>query len=152
MKPIFLFSFITTLAIMFSCSKKNDCEVVQFPIEHFESKFNCDNTKYISSLNINIYNNCKIITSQASFDSLVTGNCHPVIDFSKYDLVIGRQSTGNEYGSINYDLHRNCPEKELILTVDIIQSAATRPDNILYHALIPKLSPNDSLIVKVIVH
>lgn len=103
----------------------------------------CDNPKY--ELNIDISNDYTIIRSQDIYDSEVTGMCHPSVDFSKYDLVIGSQSSGNENHTIKYDLRRICPENVLVLTVDIIQSAATRPDNVVYHALIPKLSNSEQI-------
>lgn len=89
--------------------------------------------------NIDITNTYTIIRSKETYDAIVTGDCHPPIDFSIYDLVIGKQSSGNENDTIKYDLRRTCPDNELTLNVDIIKSLMTRPDNVVYHAVIPKL-------------
>ena len=141
MKNIIL--ILTLLFGSVACNQIKDCEEIQLTTHHFD----CVNTKY--SLNINIQNDYTIIRSKESYDSKVTGDCHPTIDFSLYDLVIGRQSSGNENDTIKYDLRRTCPDNELTLTVDIIQSDATRPDNIVYHALIPKLGDEETIKVKI---
>jgi hypothetical protein len=131
------------LFLSLACNQIKDSEEIQLTIHHFD----CENTKY--SLNINIQNDYTIIRSKEIYDSKVTGDCHPTIDFSLFDLVIGRQSSGNENDTIKYDLWRTCPGNELILTVDIIQSGATRPDNVVFHALIPKLGNEETLKVKI---
>lgn len=64
-------------------------------------------------------------------------------------LLIGKQSSGNENDTIKYDLRRVCPDHKLMLTIDIIQSVATRPDNVVYHALIPKLGDEETLNVTI---
>lgn len=130
---------LTLLFVIISCSQNDDCEEIQLIIHHFD----CENTKY--TLNIDIVDDYTIIRSQQTYDNKVSGECHPVINFSKYDLVIGKQSSGNENDTIKYDLRRVCPDYELTLTVEIIQSDATRPDNVVYHALIPKLGDEETL-------
>jgi len=135
---------IILLSILTSC-KKNDCNEEILTTKHLENEYGCENTKY--SLVILRQNSGKIIRSKAEYDTQVNGPCHPDIDFSKYDLVIGNQSSGNENDTILYDYRSTCPNKELTLTVDIIQSLLTRPDNVVYHALIPKLGDEETLLI-----
>ncbi|HET6556038.1 MAG TPA: hypothetical protein VFG54_01915 [Prolixibacteraceae bacterium] len=104
------------------------------------------------SIQVDRNNDYVIIRSREIYDARVTGDCHPVVDFSRYDLLIGRQSSGNEIDTILYDLGRTCPDDELTLSVDIIQSAAARPDNVVYHALIPKLGDEETIRVKINLH
>lgn len=139
MKNIILVSAL--LFISMACNQIKDCEEIQLTTHHFDCEMTWNS--------IYIQNDYTIIRSKEIYDSKVTGNCHPTIDFSLYDLVIGRQSSGNENDTIKYDLRRTCPDNELILTVDIIQSAATRPDNVVFHALIPKLGDEEILKVKI---
>ena len=139
MKNIILVSAF--LFIIMACNQIKDCEEIQLTTQHFDCEMTWNS--------IDIQNDYTIIRSKEIYDSKVTGNCHPTIDFSLYDLVIGRQSSGNENDTIKYDLRRTCPDNELILTVDIIQSAATRPDNVVFHALIPKLGDEEILTVKI---
>ena len=141
MKYSLIFS-IFLLSIFTSC-KKNECNEIILTSKHLESDYGCVNTKY--SLVVDLQNNGKIIRSKEAYDTEVTGPCHPDIDFSKYDLVIGKQSSGNENDTILYDYRSACPNNELTLTVDIIQSDATRPDNVVYHAIIPKLGDEETL-------
>ncbi len=141
MKYSLIFTFIL-FSILTSC-KKNDCNEKILTAEHFESEYGCTNTKH--SLAINLQDNAKIIRSKEAYDIEVSGPCHPDIDFSKYDLVIGKQSSGNENDTILYDYRSACPDNEPTLTVDIIQSDATKPDNVVYHAIIPKLGDKETL-------
>ena len=141
MKYSLIFTIIL-LSILTSC-KKNDCNEKILTAKHLESDYGCGDTKY--SLVVDLQNNGKIIRSKEAYDTEVTGPCHPDIDFSKYDLVIGKQSSGNENDTILYDYRSVCPNNEPTLTVDIIQSAATRPDNVVYHAIIPKLGDEETL-------
>ena len=137
-------NIILVLALLFvsmACNQIKDCEEIQLTAHHFDCEMAWNS--------IDIQNDYTIIRSKEIYDSKVTGDCHPTIDFSLYDLVIGRQSSGNENDTIKYDLRRTCPDNELILTVDIIQSAATRPDNVVFHALIPKLGDEETLKVKI---
>ncbi len=137
-----LFFTILILSIISSC-KKNDCNEIILYAKHLESDYGCENTKY--SLVVDLQNNGKIIRSKEAYDAEIAGPCHPDIDFSKYDLVIGKQSSGNENDTIFYDYRSVCPNNESTLTVDIIQSDATRPDNVVYHAIIPKLGDEETL-------
>lgn len=130
---------IISVFIISSCGKNVECNEGLIPI-HF---LDCSNSKY--NLNIDISNDYTIIISTGRYDEEVTGTCHPNIDFSKYDLIIGTQSTPNENDTIKYDLRRVCPENELILTIDIIQSLATRPDNVVFHALVPKQKKTENI-------
>jgi hypothetical protein len=142
---VFIFAFLVCI----SCSKKDNCKEESLTIKHFENEYGCPNTRF--NLQIDLNNDCTIIRSQETYDAIVTGSCHPEIDFTQYDLVIGNQSTGNFNDTILYDLRRTCPEMALILTVDVIQSALTQPSTVAYHALIPKLSEEEnlSIVIKV---
>jgi hypothetical protein len=136
---ILIFIFFSIL----TACKKDDCNEQVLTLKHFESDYGCQLTKY--SLIINLQNDVKIIRSKEVYDSEVTGPCHPDIDFSKFDLVIGKQSSGNENDTILYDYRSVCPNNEATLTVDIIQADATRPDNVVYHAIISKLGDEENL-------
>jgi hypothetical protein len=50
---------------------------------------------------------------------------------------------------MKYNLHKICADQKLIHVIDIIQSAATRPDNVVYNSLIPKLGEGETLEVKI---
>ena len=141
MKKLYFLSII--LVIVVNSCKKNDCNEVIIMQKHLESDYGCTDTRH--TLVINLQNDGTIIRSRADYDSQVTGTCHPEIDFSKYDLIIGAQSTGNVVDTIYYDYRIKCPDDELTLTVDIIQSAATTPDNVVYHAIVPKIGDEQAV-------
>jgi hypothetical protein len=141
-----VFTFAFLLCIL-SCNKKDTCKEELLTVKHFETEYGCSDTRF--ALQIDLNNDYTIIRSKETYDSRVTGSCHPEIDFTLYDLVIGKQSTGNFNDTILYDLRRTCPEKELTLTVDVIQSALTLPSTVAYHALIQKQGNEDSLKINI---
>jgi len=135
-------SILILFSILPSC-KKDHCNEILIVTKHFESEYSCENTKH--SLEIDLNNDCTIIRNKSDYDSKVTGACHPDIDFSQYDFVIGKQSFGNSNDTILYDCRYKCPGNELTLTVDIVQTTNTVPDNVVYHALIPKIGDGETL-------
>jgi hypothetical protein len=141
--------FLVILLVIASCSKKDNCKEVLMSTKQFDTGYGCVNTKY--TLKINLINSVTIIRDQTAYDNTVSGVCHPTIDFSAYDLVIGKQSTDNMNDTILYDLRTICPDDELTLTVNIVQKDITGPDTVVYHALIPKLIDNGTLNVSIII-
>jgi hypothetical protein len=135
--------FISGLA----CTKKDNCKEVLLIVKHFETEYGCMETKH--NLSIDLTDSCTIIRSKTDFDSKVSGICHPDIDFSLYDLIIGKKTSSNQNDTIVYDLRKTCPDNQLTLTVEIIQGDLTQPDNITYHALIPKLGDEETLRISI---
>lgn len=139
--------FVAILFCLLSCSKKDDCKEQTLTLKHLEDEYGCPDTRH--SLIVNLTNNCILIRSKESYDSQVSGTCHPEINFTLYDLVIGKQATANSVDTIIYDLKRTCPKSELTLSVQIIQGLETVPDNVVYHALIPKPGDEESLNIEI---
>jgi len=129
-------------------SCKKECKEVFYEIESLENLYGCTNTRY--DIEIDISDNAVIISSQSSFDSMVEGPCQPTIDFGKYDLIIGKKSTLNQVDTIYYEYKRDCPDQDLVLSVEIIQVADTPVDNVVFHALIPKLGDEETLFLNVV--
>ena len=102
---------VLILIICFSSCKKNDCKEELRSAKHFESEFGCVNTKH--DLIINLTNNVMVIRSKDDYDTKVSGTCHPEIDFTLYDLVIGKQATTYRNDTILYDYRIACPEDQL---------------------------------------
>jgi hypothetical protein len=138
--------FFIALLFLGSCNEKEKCEDILLTVDHFE----CENSKH--ALIVDLSNDFTIIRSKEQYDIMVSGSCHPDINFSNFDLVIGKQSSGNWNDTIIYDLRKTCPENELTLTIEIIQMDITIPDNVVYHAMIPKLGDEDTLIVNIDSH
>ena len=128
------------LVMLSGCDR---CKEKTMSTKQFESEYDCGDTKH--TLIIDLTDEGMIIRSKEEFDSKVSGICHPDIDFNLYDLVIGKQSTGNMVDTVLYDFGTDCPDDKLTLTVDIVQSAITTSDNVVYHALLPKLGDGEDL-------
>jgi len=135
---------IGVLGLLASC---HVCRESTIATKHFEAEFDCPDTRH--SLVIDLTDNCTLIQTQADYDSQVSGTCHPDIDFDTYSLVIGKQSTSREVDTIYYDYGVSCPDNELTLNVDIIQGDADVADNVVYHALIPRLKDGGSIAINI---
>jgi len=144
----YLIVVLALLAGLSSCNK-NDCKEELRPVKHFESEFGCVNTKH--NLLVDVTNNVIVIRTKEDYDSKVSGTCHPDIDFSIYDLVIGKQATAYMNDTILYDYRIACPENKLTLTFDIVQSDVNVADSVVFHAMIPKLGDEEPLYINVIV-
>lgn len=129
-------------------SCKKECQEIVYNVESFESLFGCQDTRH--GLIIDLTNEAIIITSQIGFNSLVEGTCTPTIDFTKYDLIIGKKSTDNLVDTIYYDYRADCPDRAKVLEVEIVQSAITTPDTVVYHTLIPKLSDSEGVTLNIV--
>ncbi len=142
------YSFVVLmLMICISSCKKDDCKEELRSAKHFETEFGCVNTKY--DLSIDLTNAVTVIRTKDDYDTKVTGTCHPEIDFTLYDLVIGKQATTYRNDTILYDFRIACPEDALNLSVEIIQSATNVADEVVFHAMIPKLGDEELLYINV---
>jgi hypothetical protein len=148
MKMKYSVAVLILMISIFSC-KKNDCKEELKSTKHFESEFGCVNTKH--DLLVDVTNNVIVIRTKEDYDSKISGTCHPDIDFALYDLVIGKQATGYQNDTILYDYRIACPEDQLTLTVNIVQSAVNVADEVVFHAMIPKLGDEEPLYISVII-
>jgi len=124
-------------------------EILNSTIEttSLEAENNCINTLYQSDIDLS--ENYTIIRSQSAYDNLVTGSCQPQIDFSQYDLVIGKKGLPNGIISVDYQLFENCENQDLELQVQFNLNLTTVAPNVTYHRLIPKLGVEQNLIVEI---
>lgn len=137
---------IISVIFFLSCEKEG-CENTIIPITSLEKEYGCVNTKY--QMDIDLQEDYTIIHTQSSFENLVIGNCQPQIDFSKYDLIIGKKGLGSGNASIDYELVENCEDKRLILTVIFYQTIFDEAPNLTYHALVPKIEKDRDLEVDI---
>lgn len=146
-KQILLFA---VLSILFISCHNNDCLDFEIETTSLESLYGCTNTKF--EMEIDLDNAYVIITNQSDFEALVTGSCQPEIDFSTYDLVIGKKELSNGNNSIAYKLIEDCETGNQILSVTFNQNDTTVAPNLTYHALIPKLANTQKLSVEIIIN
>ena len=144
--PFFASIFLSLLS---SCDKDVDCQEQQsLPVTSLEQEYGCTDTRY--GLAIDLSDDYTIIRSQSGFNDLVTGSsCKAEIDFSKYDLLIGKKRLSNGNVSIDYALTRVCPSNKLRLKATFNQDISAQAPNITYHALIPKLKGKESVDVEI---
>jgi hypothetical protein len=147
-RPFIISVISLTIVSLWLSSCKKECQDIVYNVESFESLFDCQDTR--NGLIIDLTNEAIIITSQSGFNSLVEGNCTPTIDFTTYDLIIGKKITQNLVDTIYYDYRADCPDRKKILKVEIIQSASATADTVVYHALIPKLKDDEGVSLTII--
>jgi len=140
---------ITISIFLFSCEfdEDKDCLANTLDTHSLEEIYNCADTRH--NTQIDLSDNYIIIRSQSQFNNLVTGDCLPQINFSTYDLVIGKKglTSGNE--TINYNYYYDCSLGNLVLEVEFIQNIASVAPNLTYHALIPKLGDEETVAVEI---
>lgn len=148
MKRINLIFFVI-FTVFVSCKKDNDCQSINLDVKSLESEYGCINTKY--GLSINLSDTYIIIRSQEEFENKVSGECIPKVDFSSYDLVIGKKQLTSGNTLIDYELIRDCHIGKLELKVTFNQNIAAEAPNLIYHALTPKLGDEETVEVQIII-
>jgi hypothetical protein len=133
-----------------SCNNDNDCTNINVNTTSLESEYGCTSTKY--QMEIELSESHMIIRNQLDFAEFVSESCQPTIDFSIYDLVIGKKGLANGNSSIEYQLVENCNTGNQNLTVTFNQNETTEAPNLTYHVLIPKLGDEQGLNVEIIIN
>jgi len=141
------FAIMTLMSGCVTCTGEEDCFNPELPVKSLESEYGCPDTRH--QLNIDLSQTHIIIRSQADFDRLVTGSCRPQIDFTTYDLLIGKKGLSSGNSSIKYTLQRDCKTNQAQLRVLFQQNPLTIAPNITYHALVPKLAPSEDVKVEI---
>lgn len=142
---------VAVLGLFFSCTSSNnsECEPSALPFTNLETEYGCVNTKYLLH-NIVQGDNYIIIRNQNDFETMTDDvACRPQIDFTTYDLIIGKKQLTSGNQSIQYDYTDNCTEK--VLRVTFIQSGTMEAPTVIYHALIPKLDPSEQVSVETVI-
>ena len=142
---------VLTIVFLASCSSSDDdCTDTIIDTTSLENEYGCTNTKY--QMEIELSDNHMIIKNQLDFATFVSGTCLPTIDFSIYDLVIGKKELSNGNSSIFYELIENCITGNENLSVTFNQNETTEAPNLTYHALIPKLGDEQELNIEIIIN
>lgn len=119
--------------------------------ESLETLYDCENTKY--QMDIELSDDYIVLEDQETFNNLVTGSCMPEIEFTTYNLLIGKQGLTSGNTSIQYALSRNiCTSNQWELTVQFNQNATAEAPNLTYHALIPNTINSDDIGVNIIIN
>lgn len=124
------------------------CQSGPQPFTSLEAEYGCTYARWI---NLSAGPAPVIIRSQAQFDQQATGECHPQIDFAKYDLIIGQQLQmhGGASASASYDYQLNCSDASRVLRVLLKPGVTFDLRTYTYHALVPKLGPAETVKVEV---
>jgi hypothetical protein len=147
MKKILIPVFLTCLIIGFSACSDDDENCGTVAVESLENLYGCVNTS--NNMEFTFNSAFEIIRTQGRFDSLILGNCKPVIDFSTYDLVVGEENLTSGVDVINYEYTPLCNNTDGVLKVTFISNPTAVAPTLTYHALIPKLASSETVTVDV---
>ncbi len=144
--PVLLIAFVIVIS---ACSNDDDeiCNTVA--TGSLESLYNCVNTQ--NNMDFTFASEYEIIRTQGRFDSVILGNCKPIIDFTTYDIIVGEETTSSGVDTIEYEYTPPCNGLNGDLEVKIIRNAAAVVETVTYHALIPKLQTSETVTVNVLV-
>lgn len=149
---LYLNNYLKLLVLIFLVSLqscKSDDEICIKDITNstktIEELYNCSTTFETLSL-ISKEDPYIIITNKDEYDSKVEGDCHPEIDFTTYNLLIGYLGNSKKVVSLKNTLYRACELNTYTLEVDI-ESKDENAENLLftYHLLVPKNEQIDEL-------
>ena len=98
------------------CSKNDCCVDTDITASTMTiAELGCNNA--ISNMILNAGKQYSIITNQTDYDNTVKGTCHPDIDFSKQQLIIGCFYSQREVQSFNYKYYKSCESNFYKLSV-----------------------------------
>jgi hypothetical protein len=124
----------------------NDCTDTILNVNHLETEYGC------TDANVDLSENYMIVSNPLYFSEFVDANCQSEVDFTTYDLIIGKKGLTNGLISIDYELIENCETENQYLTITFNLNETAEAPNVTYNALIPKLEENQELSVELIVN
>jgi len=124
----------------------NNCTDTILNVNHLETEYGC------TGVNIDLSENYMIVSNSLDFSEFVDANCQSEVDFTTYDLIIGKKGLTNGLISIDYELIENCETENQNLTITFNLNETAEAPNVTYNALIPKLGENQELNVELIMN
>lgn len=98
---------ISIIGLSPGCSKSDCCVDTDITSSTMTiTELGCNNA--VSNMILNADKQYSIITNQTDYDNTVKGTCHPDIDFSKYQLIIGCFYSQKEVRSFSYKYYKSC--------------------------------------------
>ncbi|WP_339653671.1 hypothetical protein [uncultured Salegentibacter sp.] len=135
------------LCFLLSCNSDDYCENSRIATTSLEDEYACNDTRY--SLDISTTEQFELITNLDEYEDKITGTCDPtLIDFEKFDLIIGKVRLGSGNDSIDYSLIESCTEGRS-LYVTFIQNDTMVAPVITYHVLVTKAELNKTIEVRI---
>ncbi len=127
------------VACLSSCTNKSDeetgCVMPDLRPLSLDSLNTCK-TPIVIDVNLP-ENEYTIIQTQERFNELVTpSQCFTPIDFSKYELVIGKKQLSSNLADLGYELAQSCESN--LLNITLKKGRLTIAPIVVYHLLIPK--------------
>lgn len=146
---LYLSLCLCTICLTSCANKANDvgegCIMPDLPPIKLETLNTCE-TLSVLDVKLEVGEHA-IIQTQTQFEQLVTSaKCFKKIDFSKYDLVIGKEGLSSNLAETRYQLSQSCDANQLTITLK--QGLLTIAPTVVYHLLIPKMNIAPQVTVK----
>jgi hypothetical protein len=137
---------ILTTIIIYGCTSDDDCVSGVNELSHLED-MGCANA--VSNIQVMTTNEFELIRSQIEYESMVSARCDVLVDWEKYDLIIGTKPLARGLARLDRSISINCIRGQANLTFSIFLNATTVAQVITFDALIPKLMDSQDLFVDV---
>jgi len=134
-----IFRYLVVFILFSSCCKDDSVCTIDITNKAFsiEEVYGCNNT--ITELVINSDTNSFFITNMNEYNNLISGDCHPQIDFEEYNLLIGKTFSLNKINSFEYTFYETCESGIYKLYLKPIKEVNSNLERFYtYHLLIPK--------------
>lgn len=135
---------IFIIGLSFACTEENCCENINITSLTKDMEYlGCSDAT--TNMKIQANEPYLVITNQADYDSLVTGSCHPTIDFSQFQLIIGYYGSQKDVTSFSYEYYKSCESNffKLVLIPNYLSDEDNIESKLFYYQL---LVPNDEKI------
>lgn len=138
----FYLILLSLVIFLVNCSNddKEFCSSdVSNKLSSIDNVYNCTNS--LDNLILAEPSSYIIIEDKIKYDELVTGDCHPEIEFDKYKLIIGSIISENKISSVKYEYTKSCEPNFYKLFVKVTRDLSQlNTDNKIktFHVLVPK--------------
>ncbi len=141
--PIILIALLIT-----ACSKEECCVSTDITSSTMSivQLGNCEDA--IFNMQFSFNEQYLIITNQSDYDDKVLGSCHPDLDFTQNNLVIGKVYSQKKILALNYKFYRSCEPNYYKLSIIPEHEGTGISDELIdyyYHFVIPKSEKIDFL-------
>ena len=133
------------LVIHPSCTS-DDCMTGEMPVLTLE-ELGCPNTLY--QMQVFTDSEFVIISSQEDFNETISISCEPDIDWNEFDMIAGMKGLTQGVSAVDHSLVKNCQSNQLTLYITFRLNETLTAPIVSFHALIPKLSDEEHIVVKI---
>ncbi len=132
-----ILSLCVALLFLVGCSDTDNCESGSIETLCLED-LGCTNA--VRLVKLNSTKELELIKNQEEFDQLVVAPCDLVIDWQKYDLIIGTVRLNQGFIGMKKTAVFDCVQNQIEMTIEIFLSNSADAPTVTWSFLVPKSS------------